>query len=164
MNVISVVGWHNVGKTTVIERLVAELKAQGLAVATIKHTREEIRVDMPGTDTWRFAEAGSDLVIIASAQRTMLIERRDKEEELPELLRRVPAHVDLVITEGYKRAPCPKIEVRRTAIGGEPISAPEELIAIVSDDPQPGASAPVAGFQETARLIALLRERGLLAP
>ncbi|MBC7236640.1 MAG: molybdopterin-guanine dinucleotide biosynthesis protein B, partial [Chloroflexi bacterium] len=120
MKVVSVVGWHNAGKTTVIERLVSALKSLGLRVATIKHTREEIRMDAPGTDTWRFAEAGSDLVIIAGAKQTIVLERRAKEETLEELLRRVPADTDLVITEGYKKAQTPKIEVRRAEIGGEP--------------------------------------------
>ena len=164
MKIISVVGWHNAGKTVVVERLVIGLKALGLKVATIKHTRADISVDTPGTDTWRFDQAGSDLVIIAGGPRTVLMERRDQEESLESLLQRVPQHIDLVITEGYKREPYPKIEVRRAVVGGEPISAPSELVAIVSDDEQPNAGAvPVIGFEDTQALIQVLQRWGIVS-
>jgi molybdopterin-guanine dinucleotide biosynthesis adapter protein len=163
VKIISVVGWHNAGKTLVVERLVAALKALGLKVATIKHTREDIRVDTPGTDTWRFDQAGSDLIIIAGAERTVLMERRDGEEPLEALLQRVPRHIDLVITEGYKREPYPKIEVRRAEVGGEPISPPSELLAIVSDDEQADVEGvPVSRFEDTQTLIEVLRRQGII--
>lgn len=163
MKIISVVGWHNAGKTLVVERLVAGLNALGLNVATIKHTRADINVDTPGTDTWRFDQAGSDLVIIAGARRTVLMERRDQEESLESLLRRVPRHIDLVITEGYKREPYPKIEVRRAEVGGEPISPPDQLLAIVSDDEQGDAGGvPVVGFEDVQALIHVLQQRGII--
>jgi molybdopterin-guanine dinucleotide biosynthesis adapter protein len=163
VKIISVVGWHNAGKTLVVERLVIGLKALGLKVATIKHTRADINVDTPGTDTWRFDQAGSDLVIIAGGPRTVLMERRDQEESLESLLRRVPRHIDLVITEGYKREAYPKIEVRRAEVGGEPISAPNELVAIVSDDAQTNAgAAPVIGFEDTQALIQVLQRWGIV--
>jgi len=161
--IVSVVGWHNAGKTTVVEGLVKELKGRGLRVATIKHTREEIRLDTPGTDTWRFAQAGSDLVIIAGAEGTYSWERRDTEEDLETLLTRVPADVDLVIAEGYKQANTPKIEVRRKETGAEPVRGNGPLLAVVTDAKDAGEATPVYSFEELPALVDMLVKSGLVA-
>ncbi len=79
MTTISVVGWHNVGKTAFVERLIAALKARGIRIATIKHSREAFDIDRQGTDTWRYRRAGSDVVVISAPGRMALIEERDDE-------------------------------------------------------------------------------------
>lgn len=114
--VFGIVGWKNAGKTTLTERLVAHLTAAGLAVSTIKHAHHEVEIDRPGKDSFRHRQAGAVEVILATARRTMLVhELRDVPEPgLGELVGRLRP-VDLVLVEGFKRDPHPKLEVSRKA-------------------------------------------------
>jgi len=130
--VISVVGKSGVGKTTFLEKLIAELKRRGHRVATIKHDVHGFEIDRPGKDSWRLAQAGSDSVVIASPQRLALIKRLDGEMTLSEIAALL-TDVDIILTEGYKRGDAPKIEVSRRERGGELLCTPDELVAIVAD-------------------------------
>ncbi len=159
---LSIVGWHNSGKTTLCVRLVEALKGRGLAVAVIKHSMAGFEIDRPGTDTYRFAEAGADVVAIASRTALAWIERCPAEPSLSELIARLPQGISVVIAEGFKREPLPKIEVLRAETGVEPIARTEELLAIVSDDVQDPRPVPRIATDDIAGLIALLEERGLV--
>jgi molybdopterin-guanine dinucleotide biosynthesis protein MobB len=120
--VIAFVGRSKSGKTTLLEKLIPELKRRGYRVAAVKHTAHPIEPDTPGKDSYRFAQAGADPVILAAPETT-----------LEEALASVP-DVDLVLVEGYKRADVPKIEVNRRARDAQLVCAEDErLIAIVSD-------------------------------
>ena len=134
-HVISVVGWHSVGKTTIVEQLIVQLRARGYRTATVKHTHGDFDIDHPGTDTWRFAEAGSEIVAIAGSRRLALVETTRQKVTLDYILERLPTGVDVVIVEGFKHAPIPKIEVVRQGYGQGRISSAEELVALVSDTP-----------------------------
>lgn len=129
--VVSVVGWHDVGKTAFVVALVAELKRRGLRVATIKHTRGSFDIDQRGTDTWRHAQAGSDVVVISGESKLAFIERREGELPLDDIVARLPSGLDLVITEGYKKEKKPKIEIVSRERANERIASPDELIALV---------------------------------
>ena len=131
---ISAVGKSGVGKTTFLEKLIAELKRRGRRVATVKHDVHGFEIDQPGKDSWRLAQAGSDSVVIASPQRLALIKRLDREMPLDEIAALLP-DVDIILTEGYKRGDAPKIEVSRRGRGGELLCAQDELVAFVSDQP-----------------------------
>jgi molybdopterin-guanine dinucleotide biosynthesis protein B len=131
--VICVVGRSGVGKTTLLEKLIPELKRRGYRVATIKHhAHPGIEMDQPGKDSWRHAQAGSDHVVIASRDKIASIRRLEQELGLDEIAADINA-VDIILAEGYKRSAKPKIEVVRAALSLEPICAPEELLAVVSD-------------------------------
>src|SRR3990170_7266977 len=117
---ICVVGCKNSGKTTLIERLVPELIARGRRVATIKHDAHNFDIDIPGKDTWRHRQAGSDTTIIASASKVAMVRLVDREAELDELLRLVDRSYDLVLVEGLRRSPLPKILVHRPELGDPP--------------------------------------------
>ena len=144
---VTVVGWHNAGKTLFIEHLVGELKRRGLRVAVLKHAGSRIRMDREGTDTWRFALAGADVVGIAGPEEFAYIERTPEELRLDAALARLPEGLDVVIVEGYKSLPLPKIVVRRDET--EPaIEGPGEVLATVRAD------------QDTAPIADLLAERG----
>ena len=114
--VISVVGKTNVGKTTLLEKLLPELKRRGYRVATIKHDAHRFELDTPGKDTWRHAQAGSDCVVISSAEKLAMIQKVEGELTLDDIVARLPP-VDIVLTEGYKRQDKPKIEVSRREMG-----------------------------------------------
>ena len=162
---ISVVGWHNVGKTAFVERLIAALKARGIRIATIKHSREAFDIDRQGTDTWRYRRAGSDVVVISAPGRMALIEERADEASLDELISRLPAEIDLVVTEGYKGLPLPKIEVTtREVWETEGRITPEGLLlALVSDDDMTGmAEVPVYASDDVEGVVALLERLGVV--
>ncbi|AHF07749.1 molybdopterin-guanine dinucleotide biosynthesis protein B [Desulfitobacterium metallireducens] len=132
--VVSIVARHsNSGKTTLLEKLLREIKKRGWRVAVVKHDAHEFDMDKPGKDSWRFTQAGADVVAISSPYKTAILETRELERTLDEVLERLPDDVDLIFTEGYKHGNKPKIEVFRSAVHQELFSKPEELIAIVSD-------------------------------
>jgi len=132
--IISIVGKPRSGKTTLLQGLITELKRRGLRVATIKHSTHEFKLDSPGKDSWLLAQAGSELVVFSSPQSLVYIRKVDKEVSLDELSHLVGEDFDIVLTEGYTKERCPKIEVHRLQQGPDLVSPVEELIAIASDD------------------------------
>jgi len=131
--ILSVVGRSGVGKTTLIEILLPELKTRGYRVATIKHhSHPGFEIDQPGKDTWRHAQAGSDHVVIAAPDKIANIRLLDEEMTLDQIISEING-VDIILTEGYKRAGKPAIEVIRKAKGLDLLCSPEQLIAIATD-------------------------------
>jgi molybdopterin-guanine dinucleotide biosynthesis adapter protein len=130
--VISVVGKSNVGKTTLVEKLIKEIKSRGYKVATVKHDVHGFDIDVPRKDTWRHAQAGSDVVVISSPQKLAMISKVEEELSLDQVCERISG-VDLIMTEGYKRETKPKIEVFRKGVYDELLCSADELIAIATD-------------------------------
>ena len=161
MKVFGVVGWKNNGKTTLVERLVANLTAAGYHVSTIKHAHHEVDLDQPGKDTWRHREAGAREVVLATARRWAVIHelRGEAEPALDELLARMTP-VDLVVVEGFKRFPHPKLEVHRRE-RGTPLLAREDptIVAVASDEPLPGLHVPVLDLDDVEGIASLLLRR-----
>lgn len=144
--VLGVTGWKNSGKTTLVERLVAELVRRGRRISTVKHAHHDFDIDVPGTDSFRHRQAGASEVAIVSARRWALMhELRDEDEPpLASVLSRL-APCELVIVEGYKREGHPKIEARRLgARDTTPLSARDpSIVAVAADHAQPGETLPV---------------------
>jgi molybdopterin-guanine dinucleotide biosynthesis protein B len=157
--IISVVGKSGVGKTTFLEKLVAELKRRGYRVATVKHDVHGFEIDRPGKDSWRLAQAGSDSVVIASPQRLALIKRLDRELTLSEIAASL-TDIDIILAEGYKRGDAPKIEVSRRERGGELLCTADELVAIVSDQLF-DLDVPQFGLDDAEGIVNLLEEEFL---
>jgi molybdopterin-guanine dinucleotide biosynthesis protein MobB len=135
VKVFGVIGWKNSGKTTLMERLVAEITARGFSVSTIKHAHHGVDVDQPGRDTYRHRVAGAQEVILSSPVRVAVMSelRGAAEPGLEDLLGRL-APVDLVLVEGFKRESHHKIEAHRRATG-QPLIAPGDgtVRAVASD-------------------------------
>ncbi len=131
--VINFVGNSGVGKTTFLEKLIVILKARGYRLAAIKHDVHEFEVDYPGKDSWRLTRAGSDIVILSSADKLALIERPNEERDLEGLVAMVDDRVDIVLTEGYRGAGAMKIEISRSAHSHEITARLDDLLAIVTD-------------------------------
>ena len=135
MRIIGLAGWSGSGKTTLLAKLLPVLIGRGLRVSTIKHAHHAFDVDTPGKDSWVHRQAGATEVLVASAARFALLaeHRGGVEPELPDLLARL-APVDLVVIEGFKRHPHPKIEVSRRATG-KPYLWPDDptMIAVAAD-------------------------------
>ena len=129
--VFGVVGWKNAGKTTLVERLVAEFVRRGWKVSTIKHGHHDLDVDQPGRDSWRHRAAGATEVAVVGGRRYAIM--REAESTLEEVLARLSS-ADLVLIEGYKREAHRKIEVRA---GGEPMAAGDPAILAIASDERP---------------------------
>lgn len=154
MRLIGLAGWSGAGKTTLLEKLIPELAGRGLSVSTLKHAHHAFDVDKPGKDSWVHRQAGATEVLISSANRFALMRehRGAPEPTLAELLERL-APVDLVLVEGFKRGPHPKIEVWRAA-NGKPFLHPEDptIRAIASDQALDGMPLPVVDLNDTGAI------------
>lgn len=148
--VISFVAASGTGKTTLLERLIPLLKARGLRVAVLKHDAHDFEIDYPGKDSWRFTQAGADVTVVASGRHAAILENRPVPAE--ELAARI-GHVDLILTEGWKHGPWPKVGVCRA---GKPLPIPKEVCcALVTDAPE-HSGIPQFAFDETERLAQFL--------
>ena len=137
--VVSLVAHSGTGKTTLMEKLIAELKQRGLRVGAIKHDAHKFEIDRVGKDSWRFTQAGADTMLISSAAKLAMVKINHNSEE-PSVEELISTHfndVDIVLTEGFKRSTQPKIEVYRQAHSDELLcrgdSYDEALIAVAAD-------------------------------
>jgi molybdopterin-guanine dinucleotide biosynthesis protein B len=150
--VFGIAGWKNSGKTGLAVRLVTELVGRGYRVSTIKHAHHDFDIDKIGADSWRHREAGAHEVTIVSGTRFAIMHelRGAPEPTLEEVLARI-APCDIVLIEGYKREPVPKIEARRLAAANrEPLSRTDPYIrAIAADHPVEGEELPVFELDDT---------------
>jgi len=135
MNVVGFCGTSGVGKTTLIEQLIGELKARGLRVSVIKHAHKRFDIDRPGKDSFRHREAGASEVLVASAQRLALL-REYTVEGLPSVHALIAelSPVDWVLVEGYKHADLPKVEVWRAALGQPPLYPDDPFVTTIATD------------------------------
>lgn len=133
LDIISFVGRSKSGKTTLLEGVVRELKVRGFRVGIVKHTCHDFDIDVPGKDTWRLAQAGSNVVAISSPEKIAIIEKANVEMSLEEIITFFKDRVDIVLTEGYKHSDTVKIEVSRSDQSYELLCSEDELLAIVSD-------------------------------
>jgi molybdopterin-guanine dinucleotide biosynthesis protein B len=154
MRLIGLAGWSGAGKTTLLEKLIPELIARGVSVSTLKHAHHAFDLDTPGKDSWVHRQAGAREVLIASSRRFALMHelRGAPEPDLAELLAKL-SPVDLVLVEGFKRGPHPKIEIFRAA-NAKPLLHPEDpaIRAIASDVPLPDARVPVVDLDDVGAI------------
>ncbi len=132
--VVSIVGKSGSGKTNLIERLIQEFKRRGYRVATVKHSPKEIDIDKPGKDSWRLAQAGSEVVVAVSPDKLLFTRSLEHEPKLEEILRLIGCDFDLVLIEGFRKGKAPKIEVHKKELGKELLCPPKVLSAIVTDE------------------------------
>lgn len=132
--VISFIGRSGVGKTTFLEKLIAELKCRGYRVGVIKHDIHGFEMDHPGKDTWRHAQAGADVVCISSYEKFALIKKTQRDMPLEEIVAHVD-DVDIILVEGYKNHSSLRVEIFRQSSGREPLGRPNDLLAVIADVP-----------------------------
>jgi molybdopterin-guanine dinucleotide biosynthesis protein B len=135
MRVFGFAGWSGSGKTTLIEKLIPRFVARGLKVSLIKHAHHTFDVDQPGKDSYRHRHAGAMEVLVTSSRRWVLMHelRGAQEPSFDEQLKHL-SPCDLLIVEGFKHAPIPKLEVWR-AVTGEGMLHPQDshIVAVASD-------------------------------
>ena len=165
MRVYGVIGWKNSGKTSLMERLVAEITRRGFSVSTVKHVHHDVDLDQPGKDSHRHRAAGASEVVLASAHRFALMrEHRGTEPDLAEVLSRM-APVDLILVEGYKRDAHAKIEVFRREAGHELIQPGDPLVrAVATDMALDALPVPVLNLNDTNQIADFILAEVGLAP
>jgi molybdopterin-guanine dinucleotide biosynthesis protein MobB len=168
-----VIGRKNAGKTTLAVALSTELVRRGRRVMTIKHGHHPAQVDKPGTDSWRhFNEGRAERTVIAGPSVRVLFDRAADDYDPIGLARRYLPDADIVIAEGYRAAPLPKIEVFRQGAGTGPIYDPaadnaRDWVALVIDhwEAAPANGGPlILRFSDTMwlhTLASLAWERAL---
>jgi molybdopterin-guanine dinucleotide biosynthesis protein B len=138
-NVLGVVGSSGNGKTTLLEFLIAQLAARGLAVNVIKHSHHDLELEPPRKDSARLRQAGAAEVMVSSPYRFAIMRelRGAPEPSLDEQLARL-APADLTLLEGFKSYPIDKLEVYRPASGRAPLYlADPHVVAVASDQARP---------------------------
>jgi len=153
--IISIIGRKNAGKTTLTVALASELARRGNRVMSMKHADHPAQVDQPGVDSWRhFHEGRAERVLLVSPEMRVLFQRALDEYDPIALVREHLSGADIVLVEGFKRAPLPKIEVYRRAVAPRPIYDPAagnagEWVAIVTDDHAYDADCRILRFNDT---------------
>jgi molybdopterin-guanine dinucleotide biosynthesis adapter protein len=158
MRIIGLAGWSGSGKTTLLARVIPVLIARGIRVSTVKHAHHGFDVDVPGKDSHTHRMAGATEVFVSSARRWAQIHELREEEEpsLGDILARLTP-VDLVVVEGYKRHPHPKLEIHRAEVG-KPLLQPDDdwIVAVASDGPVPDARVPVLDLGDAEKIADVL--------
>lgn len=158
MQLFGLAGWKRSGKTELMTRLLPVLGGHGLRVSAIKEARHDFDIDKPGKDSFLHRVAGATEVMLTSSRRWALMrERRGRDApRLAEILDRM-SPVDLVLVEGFRREPHPKIEVFRASIGRD-LLAPQDptIVAVASDSKLDGLAVPVLGIDDIAGIAAFV--------
>ena len=158
MRIFGLAGWSGSGKTTLMTALIPEFVSRGLSVSTLKHAHHTFDVDQPGKDSWRHRQAGACEVMISSQNRWALMqELRGAPEPTFEDLARRMSPVDLLLVEGFKRHPHPKIEIHRPSLG-KPLLHPEDpwIVAIASDEMLPELGLPLLPLSDASAVATFI--------
>jgi molybdopterin-guanine dinucleotide biosynthesis protein MobB len=157
-SVISLIGKSSSGKTTLLEKLITELKQRGHKVAIVKHSHHADTLDTAEKDTWRFTQAGSELSAINSLDHLAIYRRMDHFFDPQEISSFILWDYDIILTEGFKGSPYPKIEVHRAEQGKELLTDKQLLLAVVTDEPLE-VSVPQYSHDDVAGIADLIEKR-----
>ena len=159
--IVSIIGRSKSGKTTLIEKLIVELKSRGYHVATAKHTHRDMTSPESDKDSDRHLKAGSETSLIVDPHGLMMVKPLQKELNLTQLAQIIGEDCDIILTEGYKADDAPKIEVHRKD-NAPPLTDVKKLFAVVTDEP---LDTKVRQFAlDDVKAIADLIETGFIKP
>ena len=159
-SIISIVGKSGSGKTTLLEGIIAELKQRGHKVAIVKHSHHADDLDLASKDTWRLTKAGSELAAINSLDHLAIYRRMEHYFDPQEISNFILWDYDLILTEGFKGSNYPKIEVHRREQGEDLLTDPQQLLAVVTDEPL-AIDVPQFAQNEVSKIAELI-ERELV--
>ncbi len=164
--VVSIVAKSGTGKTTLLEKLITEMKSRGYRVGAVKHDAHSFSIDHEGKDSWRLTQAGADTTLITSPAKVAMVKQNPKDQEpaLVDTIAKFCGDLDIVLTEGFKRSSMPKIEVHRRERSEKLLCRGEEhdpsLFAVASDSPLE-LDVPVFDINDAKGLCDLIVERFL---
>lgn len=158
--VLGFAAFSGTGKTTLLKQLIPQLAAKNVRVGVIKHAHHNFDIDKPGKDSFELRKAGARQVLVASARRWALMTENDTESdpELEVLVSRLdPDSIDMVLVEGFKHIPYPRIELHRPALG-HPLLYPDDsrIIAVVADAPIDSGNLPLLDLNDAAAVTGFI--------
>ena len=159
--ILSIVGRSDSGKTFLMERLISGLTSKGYRVATIKHDVHGFDLDREGKDSWRHKQAGASAVIVSSPTKIGMIEEVGRERSLEEIRDTWIRDVDLILTEGYKRANHPKVEVSLFGDSEELLCTEEDRLVAVVANHDVSREVPVFRREEIPRFVEWVEQQFL---
>lgn len=157
--IISIVGKSDSGKTTLIEKLIPELVKRGCRVATIKHNKHGFDIDHEGKDSWRHKKAGACATVIACPTQVALIEDIGRDYTLGEIRDNYIKGADVILAEGYKGNPFPKIEVFRSGLKRELLCGKEDNLLAVASDVRLDIGVPCFDINDIQRIADLIENQ-----
>lgn len=164
--IVSIVAKSGTGKTTLLEKLIAELKIRGYRVGALKHDAHRFDIDHKNKDSWRLTQAGADTMVITSKEKLAMVKMNQQSEEpdVMEIVNHYFTDVDLVLTEGFKGNTFPKIEVHRKERSDTLLCRGDlydkSLLAVASDEPL-DMDVPVYDINDALGLCDFIEERFL---
>src|SRR5208337_2368217 len=164
--VVSLLAKSGTGKTTLLEKIIAELKRRGYRIGAMKHDAHQFDIDRQGKDSWRLTHAGADTMVITSPAKLAIVKinSESKEPTVPHLVASYFNDVDIVLTEGFKKSDMPKIEVHRKERSNELLCRGEEnddtLIAVASNE-KLDLDVPLFDIDDFSGICDLIEERFL---
>jgi molybdopterin-guanine dinucleotide biosynthesis protein MobB len=158
--VLGFAAFSGTGKTTLLEKLIPQLTEQGIRIGMIKHAHHEFDIDKPGKDSYRLRKAGAQQMLIASSKRQALMTENatPREPRLDDLVMRLDLdNIDLVLVEGFRHEPFPRIELHRKALG-KTLLHPDDpgIIAVASDHLSDCGDLPALDINDTAAIAAFI--------
>lgn len=162
---VAFVAKSNTGKTTLLEKVIGELKNRGYRVGVIKHDAHRFDIDHPGKDSYRLTAAGADTMLITSSEKLALVKKHSETPSLEQLIETYFSDMDIVLTEGFKMSILPKIELHRKERSNTLICRGEQndpnLIAVASDEPL-DLDVPVLNLNDAIEVADFIEQRFLL--
>ena len=162
-NIISVVGKSDSGKTTLLEKIIPELKKRGYRLGIVKHAHHGFEMDKKGKDSWRHKQAGADASLVISPGVIALV--KDEESQSVQDIRKYLSDMDLIITEGFKREKIPKIEIfRKTGRHGEPLCMRDENLAAFVTDSDYKPDVPKFSLDDIEKISDFIEKNFIVKP
>ncbi|ELY5880126.1 molybdopterin-guanine dinucleotide biosynthesis protein B [Cronobacter sakazakii] len=160
---LGIAAWSGTGKTTLLKALIPLLRERGIRTGLIKHTHHNMDVDTPGKDSYELRKAGAAQTLVASAKRWALMTETPEalEPDLHYLASRMDSsQLDLILVEGFKHEPIPKIMLFREAAGRDvaELTPDSHVVAVASDIPLPGVAQTVLDINEPAQVAAFIAD------
>ena len=157
--------YSGTGKTTLLTRLIPLLKAEELHIGVVKHAHHQFDIDKPGKDSYELRKAGAEQMLIASRRRwALMVDTPDQQGDpkLSDMLQQLDqSRLDLILVEGFKHEPFPKIELHRPALGKDLIFPQDDsIIAIATDEPEAiTTDLPVLDLNQPQQLVEFILKR-----
>lgn len=154
--IIAFVGGSNSGKTTLIQKIVPELKKRGYSLCVIKHIHGDLQLDKKGKDTQKFAKAGADMVMMQNKDTLAMVKKLKKEEKIEEIIKKYALGYDLVIVEGFKKSNLPQVWVYSE---NTDVKINRKKIIAVVGKKVTGLNAPVFGKRDFKKIADFIEKR-----
>lgn len=155
---LAIAAWSGTGKTTLLQQVIPQLKARGIRPGLIKHTHHQMEIDTPGKDSYLLRKAGADQVIVASSHRwALMCETPEARLDLRYLVSRMDARLlDMVLVEGFKDEPVPKIILWRAGVKGEDLPLLDEHVIAVASDSRFDTDVPLLDLNRPDEITAFI--------